>query len=201
MEFRTQLPATAVPHANGSHYTFRDTDGKMRNAYPMKRREAGSDSVIFRVNAEQYERFLSEGMLDRQRVISFSPEVRKLFAKHSNEQKISFTVQFVKAVYQSALASNTESITYEVEVWNGKDSYRTFRGDNRMHVLTEALAYMDKFDKASLTLKTKKKPVFSNTLVEKGTYEGRKYLSYVELELTLEYLTKNEGWVVLPAGT
>lgn len=200
LEFRKELPASAIPHEGGGHYSFRDNDGKIRHAYPMKRSEPDSESVTCRVNADQYERYLIEGTLDKERVIHFSPEARKLFAKHADSQKVSFTVQFVKAVYQFSKLAGTEYKYYEAEVWNGSDRYETFRGIDRAEVLGKATSWMDRFDNSTLTLTAKKKLNHSTTLVEKKAYEGRKNLSHVEIELNLEYLTRNDGWVVLPVG-
>jgi hypothetical protein len=200
LEFRKKLPAFAMPYEGGDHYSFRDSDGQIRHAYPMKKYGQGSESVTCRLNADQYERFLIEGTLNKERVIHFSPEARKLFAKHSDAHKVSFTAQFVKAVYQSSTIDGTESKTYEVEVWNGTNNYRTFHGIDRMKVLADAIAWMDKFENSSLTLRTKKKTNRTNTLIEKNSYEGRKNLSHVEIELTLQFITTDDGWVILPAG-
>ena len=59
---------------------------------------------------------------------------------------------------------------------------------------------MDRFENSVLTLKTKKSRNRTHVLIEKDTYEGRKSLSHVEIELTVQYLIKNDGWVVLPVG-
>lgn len=200
MEFLKKLPGTAMPHAGGDHYSFRDNDGNQRNAYRCKLSEPGSETVTCRVTGEQYERFLSEGYLDKERVIHFSPDARKLFAKHDKEQKLSFTVQLVKAVYQSSELTGTGDKYFEAEVWNGSNKYENFRGTDRGKVLAEALAWMDRFENSVLTLKTKKSRNRTHVLIEKDTYEGRKSLSHVEIELTVQYLIKNDGWVVLPVG-
>lgn len=200
MEFLKKLPGTAMPHAGGDHYSFRDNDGNQRNAYRCKLSEPGSETITCRVTGEQYERFLKEGSLDKERVINFFPDARKLFSKHDKEQKLSFTVQLVKAVYQSSELTGTEDKYFEAEVWNGSNKYETFRGKDRSQVLANATAYMDRFENSVLTLKTKKTKNLARTVVEKTTYEGRKNLSYVEIELTVQYLIKNDGWVVLPVG-
>lgn len=200
MEFRKTLPGTSMPHAGGDHYSFRDNDGNYRNAYRCKLSEPGSETVTCRVSGEQYERFLTEGSLNKERVIHFSPEARKLFAKHDKEQKLSFTVQLVKAVYQSSEPTGTEAKYFEAEVWNGSNKYETFRGKDRSQVLASATAYMDKFENSVLTLRTKKTKNLTRTITEKTDYEGRKNLSHVEVELTVQYLVKSDGWVVLPVG-
>lgn len=200
MEFLKKLPGTAMPHAGGDHYSFRDADGNNRNAYRCNMSEPGSETVTCRVTGEQYERFLSEGSLNKERVIHFSPDARKLFAKHDKEQKLSFTVQFVKAVYQSSVPTEVEAKYYKAEVWNGSNRYENFFGPDRAQVLAEATAWMDRFDNSVLTLKTKKSRNRTHVLIEKTTYEGRKNLSHVEIELTVQYLIKNDGWVVLPVG-
>jgi hypothetical protein len=201
MEFIKELPLDAAASSNGDHYSFIDSDGNQRNAYQMRFAEPGHETVTCNITGALLERALDNtGELDKSRVIHFFPEAAKLLARHENSQKISFTAHVKAAHYHYSEPTGKITRRYDVEVWDGKNSYQTFSIEDRQDALNKALAWMEKFDNPTLHMTTKSKAEMKRTSIEKTQYEGRKNLSHVEVELHLEYLTHVDGWIVLPLG-
>jgi hypothetical protein len=201
MEFLKKLPRTAVISPDGEQFSYEDRSGQMFSGYRVDISEPGSETVTCNVSGELLERAMDKtGKLDRTRALHLFPQVRNLLARHAESKKISFSANFKQAHYQYQEFTGKVTKEYKVVVSDRKHASKTFTGADRTETMNRALAWMERLPEGNLELTQEEKRESKRTLVSKDHYEGRKNLTNVEVELHLEYLTKVEGWLVLPAG-
>lgn len=199
MEFLTKLPRTAVISADGDQFSYEDRSGQMFSGYRVTQREPGSETATCNISGELLERVMDDnGNLNRSKVLHIIPQARNLLSRHPQAQKISFTATLKHAHYQFQETTGETKKLYKATVFDDNYASRAFTGTDRKETMSEALAWMEQFEEATITLTQTVKRDIKRTLVSKNDYEGRKNLSNVEIELHLEYFTEVDGWLVLP---
>lgn len=200
MEFIRELPAAAVLSADGEQFSIKDHEGRQRHGYHVSISEPGHETVICNVSGELLERALGhDATLNSERAIHLFPEASKLFARHPESRKLSFTAH-VKAAHYQYLENTGQTERHCKVVVHGKHTSKSFTGSDRDETLKKALGWMENLDEATLHIKVEDKPITTRRTVIKEVYAGRKNLTHVEVELHLEYLTEVDGWIVLPPG-